>query len=76
VRVDHPFYGESYTLYIQAKQQVNDEKIFVNQFTVWMHERIARHKWPERIVLCVDLPHTASGKIQKHLLSAVGSQHE
>lgn len=76
VRMDHPFYGESYALYLRAKQPVIDSKTFVGHFATWLHEQIARQKWPERIVLCVDFPRTASGKIQKHLLSAEGGQDE
>ncbi|HQS58869.1 MAG: hypothetical protein B7Y56_12585 [Gallionellales bacterium 35-53-114] len=75
VRIEHPFYGESYVLYVRGKQPMNDEKIFVGQLSTWIHEQIARHKWPERIILCEDFPRTASGKLQKHLLTAEGRQH-
>lgn len=76
VRLEHPFYGESYALYVRAKQPVSDAKKFVAQFAAWLHDQIVRHKWPERIVLCVDFPRTASGKVQKHLLSDEWCQHE
>lgn len=76
VRLDHPFYGESCALYIRAKQPVGDAKKFVAQFAAWLHDQIVRHKWPERIVLCIDFPRTASGKVQKHLLSDEGCQYE
>ena len=69
VRVSHSFYGESYELYIILKQPTEDEKIFVDNFSREFHEQLARHKWPERVVLCLDFPRTASGKIQKHLLT-------
>lgn len=75
VRIDHPFYGESYALYIRANQPVSDAKTFVAQFATRLHDQIVRHKWPEHIVLCKDFPRTTSGKIQKHLLSAEASQH-
>jgi acyl-coenzyme A synthetase/AMP-(fatty) acid ligase len=75
VRIDHPFYGESYVLYLRAKKSVSDEKIFVSNFATWLHEQLVRHKWPEHIILCADFPRTASGKIQKHLLTLEGSQH-
>ena len=75
VRVDHPFYGESYELYICAKQPIEDEKTFLGHFSTKLHEQLARHKWPERVVLCIDFPRTASGKIQKHLLTDKGVRH-
>lgn len=68
VRLSHPFYGESYELYIRANQSVLDEKIFVNHFSIQLHKLLARHKWPERILICNEFPRTASGKVQKHLL--------
>jgi acyl-CoA synthetase (AMP-forming)/AMP-acid ligase II len=76
VRIDHPFYGESYALYIRVKEMVKDEKLFLSQFSTWLHEQNARHKWPERIILRKNFPRTASGKLQKHLLSAEGNDHE
>ena len=70
-RLDHPFYGESYELYIRLKQLIKDEKIFLDHFSTQFHKLIARHKWPERIITCDDFPRTDSGKIQKHLLSNI-----
>ena len=75
VRLDHPFYGESYELYICAKYTPGDEKKLISRCATQIHEQLARHKWPERIVLCVDFPRTASGKIQKHLLKDKGILH-
>jgi acyl-CoA synthetase (AMP-forming)/AMP-acid ligase II len=75
VRLDHPFYGESYEIYIRANQPVADEKIFVDHFSSQIHELLARHKWPERILICNDFPRTASGKVQKHLLNEKEVKH-
>ena len=76
VRLDHPFYGESYEIYIRANQPVADEKIFVDHFSSQIHELLARHKWPERILICNDFPRTASGKVQKHLLNEKEVKHD
>lgn len=69
VRIDHPFYGESYILYIRPNLLIIDETVFLIQFTSGLHAQLVRYKWPERIVLRKDFPRTASGKVQKHLLS-------
>lgn len=75
VRIDHPFYGESYVLYIRAKQPIEDTTHFVAKFSAWLHNQIVRHKWPEHIVFRDEFPRTASGKIQKHLLSVEEYRH-
>ena len=69
-RVEHPFYGESFHLYILTKQPVRDEKAFLSHFSGQLHEQLVRHKWPDQIFLCSDFPRTISGKVQKHLLNA------
>ena len=51
------------------------KKKLISRCATQIHEQLARHKWPERIVLCVDFPRTASGKIQKHLLKDKGILH-
>lgn len=33
-------------------------------------ERLARYKCPATVVIAPDIPRTASGKVQKHLLKA------
>ena len=38
------------------------------QFTAWGRERLARFKIPQELRIETELPRTASGKVQKHLL--------
>lgn len=38
----------------------------------WCRERLAAYKVPKRFVLVDDLPRTAAGKVQKHVLKAAG----
>lgn len=75
VRLDHKFYGESYELYIRVKQPTVDKKDFLDLFSSQLHERLSRHKWPERILVCDDFPRTASGKVQKHLIGGKDFRH-
>ncbi len=67
VKIEHDFYGESSVLYVRTQPQTHLEG-FLSQLTVWLHEQLVRHKWPEKILHCEDFPRTSSGKIQKHLL--------
>ena len=76
VRVEHAFYGESCVLYVRTVEPIVDPKPFVSQLGIWLHEQLMRHKWPEQIIYCDDFPRTASGKIQKHLLSVRCATHE
>ena len=40
----------------------------LDQVSAFLRERIARFKVPKQIVVVDELPKTATGKIQKHLL--------
>jgi acyl-coenzyme A synthetase/AMP-(fatty) acid ligase len=68
VKVDHPFYGESFDLYLCIEESVGDENQFYNELNAWLHKQLIKDKWPEKIILQRDFPRTSSGKVQKHLL--------
>lgn len=72
VKIEHVFYGESCILYVCTHDPVLDQEQFILQVGAWLREQLVRHKWPERVIRCDDFPRTATGKIQKHLLS-IGS---
>jgi fatty-acyl-CoA synthase len=42
----------------------------VEALDVWAREQLARFKIPQQVVIEEELPHTASGKVQKHKLKA------
>ena len=44
-----------------------------DELRTWCAERLARFKVPEHVEMVAELPRTSVGKIQKHLLRAVGS---
>jgi len=62
VKKEHAFYGEAFDLFVVAK----DENIA--GLEKFIHQKLARSKWPEKILSISEMPKTASGKIQKHLL--------
>ncbi len=68
VKIDHPFYGESFNLYVCLEKSVIDCAKFQKELTNWIHKQLAQDKWPEKIFLRRDFPRTNTGKIQKHLL--------
>lgn len=68
VGIEHPFYGESFNLYISISDRVVDQASFVRTLKDWLHKQIAKEKWPENVIVCQHIPKTTSGKIQKHLL--------
>lgn len=72
VKIEHPFYGESYNLFVQLQRETCDQMLFINKLSAWVHTQIVKEKWPEKIFICADFPKTLSGKIQKHLLIAGG----
>jgi cyclohexanecarboxylate-CoA ligase len=60
--------GERVGAFIVARPGTEPD---VGGLDVFLRERgLARHKHPERVVLVDELPRTASGKVQKHLLRA------
>jgi len=69
VTVSHAFFGESFELYVHPSKDVEDEWV-ANVFAPWLHANLAKHMWPEKIILTGEFPQTSSGKIRKHLLSA------
>ena len=75
VSIEHPFYGESYNLYIRLQDPIENKNEFLNLFSAWVHTQIFKEKWPEKILICNEFPRTASGKIQKHILSARSQEY-
>jgi len=67
LRTSHPFYGESYRLLILLKS--NSPPNAIQCVSDYIFEALSRHKWPDTIEAIDKFPRTASGKIQKFLLS-------
>ena len=65
VKIEHPFYGESFNLYVVAKDEDN---LTLSHIEAWLHANLVQHKWPEKVIMVQLLPKTISGKIMKHLL--------
>lgn len=71
VPVPHPFYGESYELFLKLASGspaavLDDVKIFI-------YSQLSKYKWPEQIHRVDEFPATASGKIRKFLLSGTSA---
>lgn len=71
VPIPHPFYGESYELFLKLTPEspaavLDDVKTFI-------YSRLSRYKWPEQIHRVDEFPATASGKIRKFLLSGTSA---
>ncbi len=65
VKINHPFYGEAYNLFISPQKNKNLDLIELEK---WIHKELVQYKWPESVHLVDELPKTASGKILKHKL--------
>jgi acyl-coenzyme A synthetase/AMP-(fatty) acid ligase len=63
VKKNHPFYGESYCLYLTVSLNFQ-----LNDFSCYLHDVIAKHKWPDKVIVVNEFPKTSSGKIRKHLI--------
>jgi acyl-coenzyme A synthetase/AMP-(fatty) acid ligase len=69
----HPFFGESYNLFVRLRHEATGaaaETAALAEIRSWVQDGLARHKWPERILLHREFPRTRSGKIMKHALAA------
>lgn len=75
VRMEHPFYGESFNLHICTSDDQLHDATFHQAVTSWLHKQLAKEKWPEKIVFHAHFPRTSTGKIQKHLLEAEKTVH-
>jgi fatty-acyl-CoA synthase len=64
VGVRDPEWGESGRAFVVPSGAPLD----VPALLAWARERLARYKLPREVVLVRELPRTASGKVQKHLL--------
>jgi fatty-acyl-CoA synthase len=64
VGVRDPEWGESGRAFVVPASDALD----VPALLAWARERLARYKLPREVVLVDELPRTASGKVQKHLL--------
>ena len=47
-----------------------DDRLRESEIIEWCRRRLARFRVPQRVVFRTDLPRTAVGKIQKHVLRA------
>ncbi|WP_341913886.1 class I adenylate-forming enzyme family protein [Ferrovibrio terrae] len=68
VKRKHDFYGETYVLALKLKADKSPE--IVADVQQWLHQQVAKYKWPESIFTVDEFPRTKSGKIQKHLIPA------
>ncbi|MNB92126.1 Long-chain-fatty-acid--CoA ligase [compost metagenome] len=69
VRVEHEFYGESYSLFVIPVDVNEDVKAKLN---AWLHKNLVNYKWPEAIYVRGEFPKTASGKVMKNKLKVDG----
>jgi long-chain acyl-CoA synthetase len=63
VGVPDPKYGEEVAAFVVRRGDLTEADL-----RVWCRERLADFKLPKRIEFRDALPHTATGKVQKHLL--------
>jgi acyl-CoA synthetase (AMP-forming)/AMP-acid ligase II len=70
VMVNHPFYGESYNLYIKLK--AGAEESVTADVKSLLYAKLAKYKWPDKILFVNEFPQTGSGKIRKFLLQGIG----
>ena len=61
-----PEWGEVGRAYIVPREQPFEP----DELQLWIRERLARFKCPRQLVSVAELPRTASGKVQKHLLDS------
>ena len=57
-------WGEAGRAYVVPSREPFD----ASELLVWASERLARYKLPREVVVVAELPRTASGKVQKHVL--------
>ncbi len=65
VKHAHPFYGESYSLFVSGHNHMDMTEKEISYF---IHQNLVSHKWPDRIIIKDEFLYTRSGKIKKHLL--------
>ena len=65
VKVKHDFFGESYNLYIIFDNSATSVSGVLDKFEVWIHENLARSKWPNAIIVRSEFPRTLTGKVKK-----------
>jgi len=68
VCVAHDFYGEDSVICARPRPGASPNAADV---LTWLHGRLAKSKWPARVVFMDDFPRTRSGKIRKKDLGAV-----
>jgi acyl-CoA synthetase (AMP-forming)/AMP-acid ligase II len=66
VAITHPFYGESYNLWIKLK--TGEPVMRLTEIRSYIFNSLARHKWPQDVILLETFPVTRSGKIRKFML--------
>lgn len=67
VGVPHKFYGEAIYLFAKFKDGTSSSDGCLKAED-WLRSNLARHTWVEKVIAVDQLPRTASGKVQKHLL--------
>ncbi len=67
VGMPHKFYGEAIYLFAKFKDGTSPADGLVKA-EEWLRNNLARHTWVEKVISVDQLPRTASGKVQKHLL--------
>jgi acyl-CoA synthetase (AMP-forming)/AMP-acid ligase II len=68
VAMPHPRMGETPCAYVVLRPGAAFD--FAEMTALLERARLARQKFPERLVVVDELPHTASGKVLKHVLRA------
>jgi acyl-coenzyme A synthetase/AMP-(fatty) acid ligase len=62
----HPFYGESYRLYVQLKP--SEPSGALGAISAFVYENLAKHKGPDSVEAVAAFPRTPGGKIRKFVL--------
>ena len=65
VGISHPHWGEAVTAFVTTR---SDTKITEEELIAYCRDRLAGFKAPKAIIFLDKLPHTGTGKLQKHLL--------
>jgi long-chain acyl-CoA synthetase len=67
IGVPHTDLGEEIRAYIALKPGV---QMVPEDIVAWARQHLANYKYPREVRLCADLPHTATGKVDKARLPA------
>jgi fatty-acyl-CoA synthase len=66
VGVPDEIWGEIGVAYVISRR---DRPITAEDLAGFCNGRLARYKWPKKVVMCTDFPRTSLGKVRKNLLA-------